>query len=450
MVWKNKSLETKLLTCVMSVVLLAGLIFLPAFAEAAPDETTTFGDLVTAEMMPAEVLRSAADDDEQSGPVTVEFIRRKWDGTKVVEELVSGSAVPVPSDGSMTTGWYYLNRDVTVDKRIYLTGNTYLILGDNCTLDVKGIYIPKGKTLYILDQVYGSGKLVSTPSDGAAIGGYSGHKGGSVVIQGGNVEVTGAKNCAGIGSNDGEGSTAPIIVYGGKVMAKGGDKGAGIGGGRDCSGGMITIYGGNITAWSVEGGAGIGGGEDGDGGSITIKGGMVYAGLIDDSYDSVNENGAGIGGGDGGTVMIKSGDVITRGSESMDCGRGIMMINDDEEGLGTTYIQGGTVEAYGYDDYPGISAEWMNVVITGGDVYAHSDKACGIGGAQDEGMYGDVRIEGAGTVVRAISEEYAGIDGGFHGDRTIRGDVSYGPGITLELWSPSLGKYVKKAWCHNR
>ena len=116
----------------------------------------------------------------------------------------------------------------------------------------------------------------------------------------------------------------------------------------------------------------------------------------------------------------------------------------------TVYIKGGHVEAYGYDDYPGISSEYMNISITGGDVYAYSPEACGIGGGQDRGTYGKVMIEGEGTVVRAKSDEYAGIDGGYHGDRTIRGSFNFGPGITLELWSPGLGDKHQHSWCHHR
>ena len=106
---------------------------------------------------------------------------------------------------------------------------------------------------------------------------------------------------AGIGGNNGEG-TSNITITGGEIKATGGGKGgAGIGGGGSSgsedggSGSNITITGGEVTAIGGEtggagiggggssGGAGIGGGgssggNGGDGTNITITGGTVTAG----------------------------------------------------------------------------------------------------------------------------------------------------------------------------
>lgn len=77
----------------------------------------------------------------------VPYTKWSWDGTKVVDTTeYAGNVTIVPADGSMTEGWYYLNSDVTVKHRISLTGDTNLILGNDVTLDVKGIYIPQGST----------------------------------------------------------------------------------------------------------------------------------------------------------------------------------------------------------------------------------------------------------------------------------------------------------------
>ena len=75
----------------------------------------------------------------------------------------------------------------------------------------------------------------------------------------------------------------------GKLIATGGDYGAGIGGGYSGNGSNITITGGKVTATGGDYGAGIGGGNQGNGSNITITGGEVTA--------AGGTNGAGIGGG---------------------------------------------------------------------------------------------------------------------------------------------------------
>ena len=77
----------------------------------------------------------------------------------------------------------------------------------------------------------------------------------------------------------------------GKLIATGGQYGAGIGGGCYGNGSNITIAGGKVTANGGDYGAGIGGGQEGDGSNITITGGEVTA--------AGGTNGAGIGGGGG-------------------------------------------------------------------------------------------------------------------------------------------------------
>ncbi len=62
-----------------------------------------------------------------------------------------------------------------------------------------------------------------------------------------------------------------------KVTARGGNYGAGIGGGAYGNGSDITVTGGEVTANSGNYGAGIGGGGWGNGNNITISGGKVTA-----------------------------------------------------------------------------------------------------------------------------------------------------------------------------
>lgn len=283
----------------------------------------------------------------QANSVEVQFIKRNWSYTRVIEETATEWAVPVPANGALTAGWYYLNSNVTVKDRIYLTGDTYLILGDNFTLNVKGLYIPKGYTLTIYGQKNDTGKLVSKPSGGAAIGGYSGHDNGSIVIHGGVIEATGYNNCAGIGSNDSR-TTGPITIYGGTITATSTSNGAGIGAGRDSDGGTITIYGGRITATGKDSSAGIGGGDASgtraDNSTIEIYGGTITA--------TGNSKGAGIGGGEYGhaTINIFGGTITATGGSSGGAG-----IGNGVDGAGSKVtIAGGKVNATGSSGGSGI------------------------------------------------------------------------------------------------
>ncbi|MDC7290426.1 InlB B-repeat-containing protein [Blautia schinkii] len=94
-----------------------------------------------------------------------------------------------------------------------------------------------------------------------------------------------------------------ILVGNGELIAKGGMNGAGIGGGANGSGGLITI-GGNVSVTATGGtnSAGIGGGANGSGGSITIEGNA--------SVKASSSGKAGIGGGSNG----ESGNIVIQGN----------------------------------------------------------------------------------------------------------------------------------------
>ena len=343
----------------------------------------------------------------------VPYIRCSWNGTTVATETAYADKVrSLPQDGGMTEGWYYLDSSVTVDGRISLTRDTNFILGDGCTLDVKGIYIPQGSTLTIYAQSSGenAGKLISRPSGGAAIGGYSGHDNGNIVIHGGVIEARGADHCAGIGTNDGRTGGA-ITIYGGTVTAKGGSDGAGIGGGRNREGGTITIYGGTFTVKSGKNGAGIGGGNGGNGGTITIWGGTFTI------NEDPEEDGAAIGGGDegnGGHITINGGRFTLYSRDGACIGGG-----DDGEG-GTITINGGTITchdegtAQGARIGGGDSCDGGSITINGGLVTVYHRDGAGIGGGEG-GDGGTIRITG-GTVFTQPKGKGngAGIGGGNH------------------------------------
>ena len=308
-------------------------------------------------------MGAAASADDQLPSVA--YLQWEWNETELVPIGVTEDIPAVPADGSMTVGKYFLNRDVSVNGRVELTGDTELILGDGFTLDVKGLYIPAGSTLTIYGQAAGTGKIYSHPSGGAGIGGYSEHDNGNIVIHGGTIEANGYDNCAGIGTNDGR-TGGSITIYGGTVTAKGGKDGAAIGGGRYCDGGTITIYGGDITANGPtdsdcpENGAGIGGGIEGDGGNITIYGGTVT---------TYSRDGAGIGGGDdgdGGSITINGGTITS---------------NKVNQGQGAR-IGGGC------DAAPG------TIVINGGNITTDGGSGAGIGGGKRNTSDGSVTING--------------------------------------------------------
>ena len=190
-------------------------------------------------------------------------------------------------DGSTTAwsdGWYVVNRKVTIDELVTVTGNVRLILTDGTTLTVDGgINVAKGNSFSVYAQSVGENTGRLTANSGgwdAGIGGGNGKAAGTITIHGGEVTANGSNGGAGIGGGSGVGfdtSGGTITIHDGTVKATGGGSGAGIGGGNSGSGGTITIHGGNVTASGGEDAAGIGGGYTGSGGTITIHGGSVTA-----------------------------------------------------------------------------------------------------------------------------------------------------------------------------
>lgn len=367
------------------------------------------------------------------------YVDRTWDsGSKTVVETEGHSPEETyyfPSsidDNTLSSGWYYLDKDVTIDGRLILTGNTNLILGDDCTLNVKGIYISYFATLHIYSKVGNCGHIVTTAADeGAGIGAYGGNRGGNVVVHGGDILAYGGTHSAGIGgTTDNEDSVGSFTIYGGKVDATGGQDGAGIGGGLACKGGNITIYGGEVVAQGGHYGAGIGGGNGQDkpvrgahAGTINIWGGTVTA--------TGGGDGAGIGGGEGGnagSISIYGGTVTAQGGSN---GAGIGGGEAESTGTGgTVSIYDGEVTATGGEGGAGIGGGDdgnCTVTISGGKVWAYNggENGAGIGGGSGASG-GTITISG-GTVV-VCSRDGAGIgggDGGTGGTITITGGIIY-------------------------
>ena len=163
----------------------------------------------------------------------------------------------------------------------------------------------------------GNGKLIATGGDyGAGIGGDDQGNGKNITITGGEITATGGDYGAGIGGGSYEGGKN-ITIAGGKVTANGGDYGAGIGGGQEGDGSNITITGGEVTAAGGTNGAGIGGGGgiSGKGEKISISGdaALKVQGGPTDGWDGA---GAGIGNGGSHNGDFLSGTIPVNGAET--------------------------------------------------------------------------------------------------------------------------------------
>ena len=196
-----------------------------------------------------------------------------------------------------------------------------------------GLEKSKDSKLTITDE-NGNGKLIATGGDyGAGIGGGNQGNGNNITITSGEITAIGGIDGAGIGGGFcGNGSN--ITITGGEVTATSGDYGAGIGGGSSGKGNDITITGGKVTATGGDYGAGIGGGNKGNGSNITITGGEVTA--------SGGTNGAGIGGG-----LRKNGEKITVSGDATIKVQGGPA--DTEDGAGAGIGNGGSYNG----DFPG-------------------------------------------------------------------------------------------------
>ena len=288
----------------------------------------------------------------------------------------STNTTPITWNG----GWYAVTSDVTIGRRITVSGTVNLILCDAYTLTASaGITVQDAdhnpdtespNALNIYGQSAGTGTLTipintsyNHAGNHAGIGSEYHGSGGNITINGGTVTANGGNGSAGIGGGC-EGNGGNITINGGTVNATGEDNGAGIGGGKKYNGnggngGNITINGGTVNATGVNYSAGIGGGHEGNGGNINIYGGDVTA--------TSDFKGAGIGGGykgNGGNINIYGGDV-TATSNSGGAGIG----GGYEGNGGNITISGGMVTANGGSGYAkGIGAGDYNgsVVVDNG------------------------------------------------------------------------------------
>ena len=136
---------------------------------------------------------------------------------------------------------------------------------------------------------------IDVSSEGKAAVSTNGEGNVSIELDGDNT-LKSATNHAGLEKNNGGSLTIADENKNGKLTAKGGDYGAGIGGGWRGSGSDITISGGEVNATGGVNGAGIGGGCYGSGNNITVSGDakLKVQGGVEDNIDGA---GAGIGNG---------------------------------------------------------------------------------------------------------------------------------------------------------
>ena len=316
----------------------------------------------------------------------------------------------------LKTGWYVVKQDFTLDERVTVSGNVHLILSNGVTLNAqKGIQVGVDNSLTIYqnaEQAEGEtvGVLICNAIGNAAgIGGSGegssnpGHA-GAITINGSSITAKGGQYGAGIGGgNYGNGT---VVINGGIVNATGDLYAAGIGGGNRGSG-TVTINGGNVTAKGASNGAGIGGGNYGSG-TVTISGGTVNA--------TGNSYSAGIGGGNYGsaTVTINGGSVTaTGGQEGAGIGSGYSISSWNPVSVDIT-INGGSVNATGgllaAGIGGGVACSVNKIMITGGVVVANgSTYAAAIGGgsasweatATSKGNCGTLVISGGQVTANA-------------------------------------------------
>ena len=229
------------------------------------------------------------------------------------QTVTQGSQVDVPDSAPVITGTSKEN-NVTINAD---SGQTASVTLSGVNIDVRD----KGKAAV---STTGEGNVSielnggSTLRSGYEHAGLEKNNDGNLTIQDkdkdGSLNAKGGQDGAGIGGGS-SGAGSDITITGGKVTARGGNYGAGIGGGAYGNGSDITVTGGEVTANSGNYGAGIGGGGWGNGNNISISGGKVTA--------TGGTFAAGIGGGmhrDGNDITISGGEVSAAGGR---CGAGI-------------------------------------------------------------------------------------------------------------------------------
>ena len=242
---------------------------------------STFENKITNGVSGLTYTATVLDDDISVYAKYEEFIPTPYIDANGQEQSVKTTEITTGTS-TLNAGWYVVTGEVSRGN-ITCNGAVHLILADGAKLTATGgdsqagINVSGGHSLTIYGQSAQSGQLFAKGGDnGAGIGGGSEQSGSNITINGGTVTATGGDKGAGIGGGCWQ-NGSNITINGGKVTATGGGNGAGIGGGETGSGTNITINGGTVTATGWPYTAGIGGGNKGSGSNITINGGTVTA-----------------------------------------------------------------------------------------------------------------------------------------------------------------------------
>ena len=208
----------------------------------------------------------------------VDQIGAEWTYTKSTSELALLNDATV--SGVSTSGTFRIVvaddrvanltlKDLTIVARSEKYASAVVVSNSACSVALSGDNVIAAKGQYAAGVEVASNSVMTVTGDGS-------------------LTVFGGKNAAGIGSAGGFTPPGKIVIEGGTIIAQGGEKAAGIGGGSMANlamEGNIVISGGNITATGGSQAAGIGSGYMGGGssaktladGAVKISGGTVLA-----------------------------------------------------------------------------------------------------------------------------------------------------------------------------
>ena len=222
-------------------------------------------------------------------------------GKKIVSTLLALLLLASLPVSALAAEWDISKGDITVNAG---SGGQTVTQGGGAAVEDSAPVITGSSTENTLTIKAESGQTANVTLSGANID-VSGKGKAAVSTNGeGNISIEldgdntlkSATNHAGLEKNNGGSLTIADENKNGKLTAKGGDYGAGIGGGWRGSGSDITISGGEVNATGGVNGAGIGGGCYGYGNNITVSGDakLKVQGGVEDNIDGA---GAGIGNG---------------------------------------------------------------------------------------------------------------------------------------------------------
>lgn len=299
----------------------------------------------------------------------------------------------------------------SVSSIIKVTGGTHKI-----TLSGATINIPDDKSIHAFElgdnnvvvNLTLDGGTTNTLTSGGSRAGLFVPPGATLNIDGsGTLNATGSFGAAGIGGEGYYGSSGTININcpNGKIVARGGNAGAGIGGGIYGSSGNISIkagtveaYGGNGittqdengTSINLNGGSGIGCGgsfpREGDGGEIVLSGGTVTALGGINPNNSLTPESYGVSGkslsSDGGSVVLTTNNSTGSISGNMANFNGIIWNRDKKK----AQVYGDAILSHGV-------LNGQSIFIPSGCTLSIPDN---VGTLQNEGT-----VSGGGTLINA-------------------------------------------------